>query len=140
MLSYNAVICQILNVSETFVRKLKMHTVRYLNQIGSNKRFKSLKKILICSMVGGFTLYYPIFCIRYDPISNEIQFDHHPRNFPDILALYQNGKLHVSDQSCLISFVEEMEYWQIDERYMEICCHQVGKDLVSSVEKTRCNL
>jgi len=61
---------------------------------------------------------------RYDPIMGEYYFDRRPRFFPDILGLYQTGKLHMTSEGCRMAFMEELVYWEIDEMMMEKCCHQ----------------
>jgi len=61
---------------------------------------------------------------RFDPILNEYLFDRRPRFFPDILGLYQTGKLHMTAEGCMIAFMEELKYWEIEEKMLEECCHQ----------------
>ena len=32
------------------------------------------------------------------------------------------GKLHLVDDTCVLSFADDLEYWGVDELYMEGCC------------------
>ena len=73
-------------------------------------------------------------CDYYDEISNEFFFDRHPHSFISILNFYHTGKLHLVDDICLMSFHNDLNYWGINEFYLEICCQnkfQQKKDEVS---------
>ena len=62
---------------------------------------------------------------HYDPFSNEIHFTRRCQYFEDILGLYHTGALHMSIDGCRMAFMEELNFWEIDEMLLSNCCHQV---------------
>ena len=62
----------------------------------------------------------------FDPVLNEIYFDRRSQYFDDILGLYQSGRLHMSADGCRVAFVEELNFWEIDEMMLAHCCHSVN--------------
>ncbi|OCT77018.1 potassium voltage-gated channel subfamily S member 2 [Xenopus laevis] len=61
-------------------------------------------------------------CDDYDDAKNEFYFDRNPELFPYVLHFYNTGKLHVMGELCVFSFCQEIEYWGINEFFIDSCC------------------
>ncbi|XP_066558154.1 potassium voltage-gated channel subfamily S member 1 [Amia ocellicauda] len=61
-------------------------------------------------------------CDDYDQQEGEFYFDRNPGLFPYVLHFYQTGKLHIMEELCVFSFCQEIEYWGINEFFLDSCC------------------
>lgn len=61
-------------------------------------------------------------CDSYDLSINEFFFDRNSRSFSSVIDFYRTGKLHLIDDICVVTFAEDLAYWQISEKEFDVCC------------------
>nr|XP_056710493.1 potassium voltage-gated channel subfamily V member 1 [Euleptes europaea] len=61
-------------------------------------------------------------CDDANLVENEYFFDRSSQAFRYIHNYYQTGRLHVMDQLCALSFLQEIQYWGLDELSIDACC------------------
>ncbi|XP_054652303.1 potassium voltage-gated channel subfamily S member 3-like [Dunckerocampus dactyliophorus] len=69
-------------------------------------------------------------CDDFIPAEMEYYFDRNPRFFCYILNFYLTGKMHLVDGLCVVSFYQEIEYWGIKDRHLDLCCSSKFQDLL----------
>ncbi|XP_005744163.1 potassium voltage-gated channel subfamily V member 1 [Pundamilia nyererei] len=78
-----------------------------------------LGKLACCSRDSALEL-----CDDADFLENEFFFDRNSQAFQYVMNYYQTGHLHVMEELCEISFLQEIEYWGIDELCIKPCCRE----------------
>ncbi|XP_029306920.1 potassium voltage-gated channel subfamily V member 1 [Cottoperca gobio] len=63
-------------------------------------------------------------CDDADFLENELFFDRNSQTFQYVMNYYKTGHLHVREELCEISFLQEIEYWGIDELRIDSCCRE----------------
>lgn len=80
------------------------------------------------------------FCDDADFLENEFFFDRNSQTFQYVMNFYKTGHLHVREELCIFSFLQEIEYWGIDELRIENCCkdrYYRKKEVRESVDMTK---
>uniref|UniRef100_A0A667YR62 Potassium voltage-gated channel modifier subfamily V member 1 n=1 Tax=Myripristis murdjan TaxID=586833 RepID=A0A667YR62_9TELE len=78
-----------------------------------------LGKLACCSRDSALEL-----CDDADFLENEFFFDRSSQTFQYVMNFYRTGHLHVREELCAISFLQEIEYWGIDELLIKACCRE----------------
>ncbi|KAM6967603.1 potassium voltage-gated channel subfamily V member 1 [Aplochiton taeniatus] len=55
-------------------------------------------------------------------LENEFFFDRSAQTFQYVMNYYRTGHLHLREELCVVSFLQEIEYWGIDEHCINACC------------------
>ena len=63
-------------------------------------------------------------CDDFNMDKSEYFFDRDPTLFNFIVNYYRIGKLHLNDDICPIALSIELDYWDIDEPIMDLCCEE----------------
>ncbi|XP_028836686.1 potassium voltage-gated channel subfamily V member 1 isoform X2 [Denticeps clupeoides] len=63
-------------------------------------------------------------CDDADFLENEFFFDRNSQTFQYVMNFYKTGHLHVREELCVVSFLQEIEYWGIDELRIDPCCRE----------------
>uniref|UniRef100_A0A8C6WRT9 Potassium voltage-gated channel modifier subfamily V member 1 n=1 Tax=Neogobius melanostomus TaxID=47308 RepID=A0A8C6WRT9_9GOBI len=66
----------------------------------------------------------PELCDDADLRENEFFFDRNSQTFLYVLNFYRTGHLHVGEELCELSFLQEIQYWGLDEIRIEACCRE----------------
>ncbi|XP_071327410.1 delayed-rectifier potassium channel regulatory subunit KCNS3-like isoform X2 [Trachinotus anak] len=96
------------------------------------KRFPQtrLGRLLCCSSTEAILE----LCDDFSPSDMEYYFDRNPRFFCYVLNFYLTGKIHLADGLCIVSFCQEIEYWGIKKRHLDLCCSNKFHELMELAE------
>ncbi|XP_041843678.1 potassium voltage-gated channel subfamily V member 1 [Melanotaenia boesemani] len=78
-----------------------------------------LGKLVSCSRDSVLEL-----CDDADFLENEFFFDRNSQTFEYVINFYRTGHLHVMEELCEISFLQEIQYWGINELCINSCCRE----------------
>ncbi|XP_078478958.1 potassium voltage-gated channel subfamily V member 1 [Lampetra planeri] len=78
-----------------------------------------LGKLACCSRDSALEL-----CDDADILENEFFFDRSSQTFQYVMNYYRTGHLHVREELCELSFLQEIEYWGINELRLNPCCRE----------------
>lgn len=74
-------------------------------------------------------------CDDFNAEKNEIFFDRSPTFFNTVINFYRTGKLHIIDEGCIMAFKEDLDYWGIDDNYIEPCCYMNFHQRFESIQE-----
>ncbi|KAK0141463.1 Potassium voltage-gated channel subfamily V member 1 [Merluccius polli] len=63
-------------------------------------------------------------CDDADLPGNEFFFDRSSQTFQYVMNYYRTGHLHVREDLCVVSFLQEIQYWGMEEVLIGPCCRQ----------------
>ncbi|XP_057715950.1 potassium voltage-gated channel subfamily S member 3-like [Corythoichthys intestinalis] len=97
------------------------------------KRFPHtrLARLLCCSSLEAILE----LCDDFVATEMEYYFDRNPLFFCYVLNFYLTGKMHLVDGLCVLSFCQEIEYWGIKDRYLDLCCCEKFQELLDQTEE-----
>ena len=55
--------------------------------------------------------FLPVSLVKSNQILSRYFFDRLPRSFNTVLNFYRTGKLHVTDETPVLTFKEDLDYW-----------------------------
>ncbi|KAJ3597958.1 hypothetical protein NHX12_001473 [Muraenolepis orangiensis] len=61
-------------------------------------------------------------CDDADLLGKEFFFDRSSQTFQYVMNYYRTGHLHVREDLCVVSFLQEIQYWGIEEVLIGPCC------------------
>ncbi|CAH1257738.1 KCND2 [Branchiostoma lanceolatum] len=74
--------------------------------------------------------------VYYDADNKEYKFDRCPKVFKHILMYYRTGVLHLSDDVCLSTFREDLEFFRISlDESLGTCCYETYQTIRDNVLK-----
>ena len=111
VLSRNRFRTAIIDIGGTHYRSKVTNFARYpASRLGKIFRAKSTKEILL-------------YCDGYTPGNPPIlYFDRSDENFTSILDIYRFEELHLCGENCALVIKEDLDFWGLDEMYLEPCC------------------
>ncbi|XP_060936835.1 potassium voltage-gated channel subfamily V member 1 [Limanda limanda] len=78
-----------------------------------------LGKLASCSRAAALQL-----CDDADLLENEFFFDRSSQTFQYVMNFYRTGHLHVGEELCEVSFLQEIQYWGIEDVRIRPCCRE----------------
>lgn len=108
--------------------KVNVGGLRHRMEHAVLKRFPQtrLGRLLCCSSKEAILE----LCDDFSPSEMEYYFDRSPCFFSYVLNFYLTGKIHLVDGLCVVSFFQEIEYWGIKERHLDVCCSNKFHELM----------
>ncbi|XP_078527786.1 voltage-gated potassium channel KCNC3-like [Lissotriton helveticus] len=86
------------------------------------KTFSSTLKTFPGTKLANLTESHAPSTYDFDPNLNEFFFDRNPSVFGYVMEYYRTGRLHFPSEICRSVFVEELEFWDINESHLARCC------------------